>query len=89
VFSLDRRTLLRAISVAGVAAALPRGASAQQARVLTRPVPSSGEALPLVGLGSWITFNVGKAENAPDESLRKLYASIADRWEQGDCDGGA
>jgi hypothetical protein len=29
------------------------------------------------------------AENAPDESLRKLYASIGDRWEQGDCDGGA
>jgi diketogulonate reductase-like aldo/keto reductase len=26
---------------------------------LTRPIPSSGEALPVVGLGSWITFNVG------------------------------
>jgi diketogulonate reductase-like aldo/keto reductase len=27
--------------------------------VLTRPIPASGEALPVVGLGSWITFNVG------------------------------
>lgn len=27
--------------------------------LLTRAIPSSGEALPLVGLGSWITFNVG------------------------------
>ena len=26
---------------------------------LTRRIPSSGEALPVVGLGSWITFNVG------------------------------
>jgi diketogulonate reductase-like aldo/keto reductase len=26
---------------------------------LTRPIPSSGEAMPVVGLGSWITFNVG------------------------------
>ena len=25
----------------------------------TRRIPSSGEALPVVGLGSWITFNVG------------------------------
>ncbi len=25
----------------------------------TRPIPSTGEALPLIGLGSWITFNVG------------------------------
>ena len=27
--------------------------------MLTRPIPSTGEALPVVGLGSWITFNVG------------------------------
>jgi diketogulonate reductase-like aldo/keto reductase len=27
--------------------------------LLTRPIPSSGELLPVVGLGSWITFNVG------------------------------
>ena len=26
---------------------------------LMRPIPSSGEQIPLVGLGSWITFNVG------------------------------
>jgi diketogulonate reductase-like aldo/keto reductase len=30
-----------------------------QERVSTKPIPSTGEALPLVGLGSWITFNVG------------------------------
>ncbi|HSV48091.1 MAG TPA: aldo/keto reductase, partial [Ramlibacter sp.] len=30
------------------------------ARLLTRRIPSSGEELPLLGLGSWITFNVGK-----------------------------
>jgi len=27
--------------------------------LLTRTVPSTGDALPVVGLGSWITFNVG------------------------------
>ncbi|MGI9409379.1 MAG: aldo/keto reductase [Hyphomicrobiaceae bacterium] len=27
--------------------------------VLTRAIPSSGERMPIVGLGSWITFNVG------------------------------
>ena len=27
--------------------------------VLTRRIPSTGEALPAVGLGTWITFNVG------------------------------
>jgi diketogulonate reductase-like aldo/keto reductase len=32
--------------------------------LLTRPIPSSKEALPLIGLGSWITFNVGEDEVA-------------------------
>jgi diketogulonate reductase-like aldo/keto reductase len=47
-------------SAAGLAG---RGALGQPAAgvgaAVTRPIPSSGEALPVVGLGSWITFNVG------------------------------
>jgi len=38
----------------------PEGAAAQtRGALLTRQIPSSKEELPLVGLGSWITFNVG------------------------------
>ena len=77
MFSLDRRTLLRSLSAAGVAAALPHGASAQQGRVLTRPVPSSGEALPLVGLGSWVTFNVGNDPVARDACAQVMGAFFA------------
>ncbi|MBL8779471.1 MAG: aldo/keto reductase, partial [Alphaproteobacteria bacterium] len=48
----------RAMLVASAAAAtLPALSTAQQA-ILTRAIPKSGEALPLIGLGSWITFNV-------------------------------
>jgi diketogulonate reductase-like aldo/keto reductase len=46
--------------------------------VLTRPIPASGEALPLVGLGSWITFNVGNdeaARNACTEVVRAFFAA--------------
>lgn len=44
----------------GTLAALPALALAVPAApLLARPLPSGGEALPLVGLGSWITFNVG------------------------------
>jgi diketogulonate reductase-like aldo/keto reductase len=37
---------------------MPRPALGQPAG-LTRPIPSSGEPMPVVGLGTWITFNVG------------------------------
>jgi diketogulonate reductase-like aldo/keto reductase len=75
--SLDRRALLRSLSAIGAAAALPRAGHAQQGGVLTRPVPSSGEALPLVGLGSWITFNVGDDPVARDACAQVMGAFFA------------
>lgn len=56
----NRRRVLRAIAAAGAYAALGTSpARAQQSAILTRPIPSTGEPLPVIGLGSWITFNVG------------------------------
>jgi diketogulonate reductase-like aldo/keto reductase len=51
---MKRRALLHC---AVAAAALPLAA---RAAPLTRSIPSSGEAVPVVGLGTWITFNVGQ-----------------------------
>jgi len=48
--------------------------------MLSRPIPSSGEQLPAVGLGTWRTFNVGssEAERAPlREVLRRFFAAGA------------
>jgi diketogulonate reductase-like aldo/keto reductase len=63
-------------SLAGSAAALllaPRTAPAQPP-LITRAVPSTGEALPIVGLGSWITFNVGEDRVARDECADVMRA---------------
>ena len=78
-----RRVLLRLLrglaGAAGLAVApraLAQGAPAT-APLLTRRVPSSGEALPLVGLGSWITFNVGNdpvARAGVTEVVRAFFA---------------
>ncbi len=32
-------------------------------KMITRPIPSSNEKLPIVGLGTWQTFDVGKSES--------------------------
>ena len=45
--------------------------------MLTRPIPSSGEQLPLVGLGSWITFNVGDDREALDQCAEVMRAFFA------------
>ncbi len=77
--SATRRALL--LSLATQAAAplvIPLSAAAQPGSILTRQIPSSGEALPVVGLGSWITFNVGSDRVARDncaEVMRNFFAA--------------
>jgi diketogulonate reductase-like aldo/keto reductase len=78
--TLTRRAWL--VRAAGLAAA-PRVADAQaaaaaSAALLTRPIPSSAEPIPAVGLGSWITFNVGNddaARTACADVVRAFFAA--------------
>jgi len=57
---LNRRRLLSALVATGAAVAVgSRISAAQPDAIITRPIPSTDEKLPAVGLGSWITFNVG------------------------------
>ncbi|HVE66834.1 MAG TPA: aldo/keto reductase, partial [Thermoanaerobaculia bacterium] len=75
--AIDRRTLLASIGAAGAASLLkPFPAAAERGPILTRAIPSSGERLPLVGLGSSITFNVGDdvaARNSCAEVMRAFF----------------
>jgi diketogulonate reductase-like aldo/keto reductase len=74
---IDRRHLLTSLAAAGAAAAFPRVGQGQGTPVLTRVVPSSGEQIPLVGLGSWRTFNVGNdpvARNSCTDVMRAFFA---------------
>lgn len=73
---MRRRDLLQFVP-----ALVATGAFAQtpaQPQPLTKPIPSSGEPLPVVGLGSWITFNVGNDRAARDqctEVMRQFFAA--------------
>ncbi|MGZ5034780.1 MAG: aldo/keto reductase [Usitatibacter sp.] len=75
---MDRRQALGFIAGACSAALLPaRGQASAPAH--SRPIPASGERLPVIGLGTWITFDVGGAESparhARGEILRAFFAA--------------
>jgi diketogulonate reductase-like aldo/keto reductase len=74
---IDRRQMLTTFASAGAVTVLPRLTSAQGAPLLTRAIPSSGEQLPLVGLGSWRTFNVGNDAEARDACTGVMRAFFA------------
>ena len=56
---LPRRLLLQSAAACLPLALAAAHAQTPPAPLLTRTVRSSGEALPVMGLGSWTTFNVG------------------------------
>ncbi|MFO1327914.1 MAG: aldo/keto reductase [Rubrivivax sp.] len=69
-----------------LAAAAVRGAAATAADgALQRRIPSSGEALPAIGLGSWITFNVGTDLAARDQCVEVVRAFFATGGRVIDC----
>ncbi|MGI4720384.1 MAG: aldo/keto reductase [Janthinobacterium lividum] len=72
---LRRRRLLASLLALPALAAAP--AQAQARPLLTRAIPSSGERIPLVGLGSWITFNVGRDPQARAECTEVMRAFFA------------
>lgn len=85
---IDRRSALKTLAGMLVAAAPARPAHAAQSEGMStsgganvqpalslRPIPRSGEALPIVGLGTWQTFDVGP--NAPErDELKAVLRSL-------------
>ena len=73
----ERRRVIGALLALGAGMILPASRTIAQDRpFIARTIPSSGEALPVVGLGSWITFNVGNDRVARDsctEVMRNFF----------------
>jgi aryl-alcohol dehydrogenase-like predicted oxidoreductase len=69
---LTRRTFVGSIAGLGAAATLPAfGQGPTPEPILKRAIPSTGEQIPAIGLGTWITFNVGS-----NERLRAARAQV-------------
>ncbi|MBL8326651.1 MAG: aldo/keto reductase [Rubrivivax sp.] len=63
--------------LAGAGGPFAPAARGQAATLLTRAVPGTGELLPVVGLGTWITFNVGVDARARDACAQVVRAFFA------------
>ncbi|WP_427912740.1 aldo/keto reductase [Ramlibacter sp. MMS24-I3-19] len=71
---MDRRTVLHLFGAASLAAGPAR---AQAPAPHTKPIPSSGEAIPVIGLGTWITFNVGRDRHGRQQCAEVMRAFFA------------
>src|SRR6185369_36837 len=74
---LSRRALLKAGVAAGAALLLPADLRAQPSSVIEKKIPSSGESLPVIGLGTARRYEAiaTDAERAPlRDTLREFHA---------------
>jgi diketogulonate reductase-like aldo/keto reductase len=69
---VQRRNFLIFTSLGGLAPSV----LAQPSRPLTRAIPGTGELLPVIGMSTWLTFDVKPAEPARRDLLPVLQAFI-------------
>lgn len=75
--TLSRRTVIGTLAASSAVALLRPLFALAQVSPITKPIPSTGERLPVVGLGSWITFNVGDDVELRDECAAVMSAFFA------------
>ncbi len=81
----SRREVARLLGLSGAALLASRfglkAEAVQGTELLQRKIPSSGEALPVIGLGTWQTFDVGAgaAERAPLADVLRTFVKLGGR----------
>src|SRR6266513_946629 len=79
---LTRREAARLLGGTAAALCFSRTmASAQQPSddPIMRPIPSSGEKLPVIGLGTWQTFDVEPAQSGPLAEVLRAFVKLGGR----------
>jgi len=74
---MNRRQFIRLAGAGLALAVIPPLPAAPNPAGLRKPIPSSGERIPAIGMGTWITFNVGDdpvARAQRVEVLRSFFA---------------
>ncbi len=74
--TMNRRKFLQIAAASTMLSSVPSPGHTGRQSLLTKAIPSTGEQLPVIGMGTWITFNVGndqEARNARSEVLRAFF----------------
>lgn len=74
---LSRRRALKQITAGCIAMGMPEVLFSQIDQIMKRAIPSSGEKIGVVGLGTWQTFDVGNS-SSERETLKAVLKALVD-----------
>ncbi|NND43692.1 MAG: aldo/keto reductase [Xanthomonadales bacterium] len=74
---LSRRAFVASLAGLTASSLLPLSLRAQSPAIVTKAIPSTGHRLPVIGLGSWLTFDVG-ANRGRRASVREIIRAFFD-----------
>jgi len=66
--------LLSALAPAGIPLNTLTAGRSLFPEIITRNIPGSGQSIPVIGMGSWITFNVGNDQSLRNDRVKVLKA---------------
>jgi diketogulonate reductase-like aldo/keto reductase len=69
---INKRKLLKMAAASFCALQFPYAFSAPSRLPITKKIPSSGEVIPVIGMGTWQTFNVGNNQSLRDKRCEVL-----------------
>jgi diketogulonate reductase-like aldo/keto reductase len=70
----QRRQFLQWLAGLGAVTALGPGFAAPKLTIIKKAIPASGEKIPVIGMGSWLTFDVGDDQAARATRVQVLQA---------------
>jgi diketogulonate reductase-like aldo/keto reductase len=78
---LSRRAVLAGLAAVAAGTAEGRASGQPDPTRLARPIPSTGETIPAVGLGTWRTFDVGgsPSEREPLREVLRQFVALGGR----------
>lgn len=72
---LTRRRFVQTLAAGGLSLLLPLSLRASE-KIIRRPVPRTGERIPAIGMGTWLTFGIEPDDGAALETRRQILQTF-------------
>ncbi len=68
----SRRQFIKSSTALGLTGLIPIYVSSNSSELITKAIPSTGEQVPIIGMGSWLTFDIGHEQKLRDQQCKVL-----------------